>query len=113
MPGSRDMDIFKQQEMHKNRPQVRSKLKDWHDWLVNHVPRTIKDEASRVFKTFKDKVMGLYKGEKNAKTDNELNERETRIKDQTQPYQLRGHRISYEIAFLKPKTDQTYEEKVM
>ena len=66
-----------------------SKLNDWYDWLVNHVPKPIKDKASRVFKTFKDKVMRLYngvKGEKNTNTGNELNERETRInpiKDQT------------------------------
>ena len=41
-PSSQDMDIFEQQEMRKNRPQVKSKLNDWHDWLVNHVPKTIK-----------------------------------------------------------------------
>ena len=67
--------------MRKNRPQVTSKLNDWHDWLVNHVPKTVKDKASRALKTFKDKVMGLYKGG---------NERETSIKDQTQPNQLIG-----------------------
>ena len=33
---------------------------DWYDWLVNHVPKTIKDGSSRAFKTFKDKIMGLY-----------------------------------------------------
>ena len=29
----------------------------WHDWLINHVSKPIKDGAS---KAFKDKVMGLY-----------------------------------------------------
>ena len=38
MPGSRDMDIFEQQEMRKNRSKFKSKLNDWNDWLVNHVP---------------------------------------------------------------------------
>ena len=28
--------------------------------LINHVPKPIKDGASKAFKTFKDKVMGLY-----------------------------------------------------
>ena len=60
MPGFRDMDIFGQQEMPKNRSQVTSKRNDWYDWLVNHVPKTIKDEANRAFEAFKDKVMGLY-----------------------------------------------------
>ena len=54
------MDIFEQQEMSKSRPQVKSKLNDWYDWLINHVPSTIKDGAIRAFKTFKDKIMGLY-----------------------------------------------------
>ena len=60
-PAQQEMDIFEQQEMSKNRPQVKSKLNDWHDWLINNVPKTIKDGASRVFETFKDKTMGLYK----------------------------------------------------
>ena len=59
-PSQQEMDIFEQQEMSKSQPQVTSKLNDWYDWLVNHVPKTIGDGASRAFKTFKDKVMGLY-----------------------------------------------------
>ena len=54
------MDIFEQQEMSKSRPQVKGKLNKWYDWLINHVPKPIKDGASKAFKTFKDKVMGLY-----------------------------------------------------
>ena len=54
------MDIFEQQEMSKSRPQVKTKLNKWYDWLLNHVPKPIKDGASKAFKTFKDKVMGLY-----------------------------------------------------
>ena len=37
-----------------------SKLNDWYDWLINHVPKTFKDGASRAFKTFKDKIMEFY-----------------------------------------------------
>ena len=54
------MDIFEQQEMSKSRPQVKGKLNKLYDWLINHVPKPIKDGASKAFKTFKDKVMGLY-----------------------------------------------------
>ena len=54
------MDTFEQQEMSKSRPQLKGKLNKWYDWLINHVPKPIKDGASRAFKTFKDKVMGLY-----------------------------------------------------
>ena len=59
-PSPQEMDIFEQQEMSKSRPQVASKFNDWYDWLINHVPKPSKDGASRAFKTFKDKIMGLY-----------------------------------------------------
>ena len=55
-----EMDIFEQQEISKSRPEVKTKLNKWYDWLINHVPKPIKDGASKAFKTFKDKVMGLY-----------------------------------------------------
>ena len=69
------MDIFEQQEMSKSRPQVKTKLNKWYDWLINHVPKPIKDDASKAFKTSKDKVMGLY----NRVTGSAGNE--TRIKE--------------------------------
>ena len=59
-PSPQEMDIFEQQEMSKSRPQVKTKLNKWYNWLINHVPKPIKDGASKAFKTFKDKVMGLY-----------------------------------------------------
>ena len=59
-PSSQEMDIFEQQDMSKSRPQVKTKLNKWYNWLINHVPKPIKDGASKAFKTFKDKVMGLY-----------------------------------------------------
>ena len=46
--------------MSKSQPQVKSKLNDWYDWLINPVPKPIKDGASKTFKTFKDKIIGLY-----------------------------------------------------
>ena len=59
-PSPQEMDIFEQQEISKSRPQVKTKLNKWHDWLINHVPKPIKDGASKAFKTFRDKVIGLY-----------------------------------------------------
>ena len=74
-PSPQEMDIFEQQEMSKSRPQVKIKLNKWYDWLMNHVPKPIKDGASKAFKTFKDKVMRLY----NRVTGSTGNE--TRIKE--------------------------------
>ena len=59
-PSPQEVDIFQQQEVSKSRPQVNRKLSKWYDWLINHVPKPIKDGGSKAFKTFKDKVMGLY-----------------------------------------------------
>ena len=59
-PSPQEMDIFEQQEMSNSRPQVKSKHNKWYDWLINHVPKPIKDGTSKAFKTFKDKVIGLY-----------------------------------------------------
>ena len=66
------MNIFEQQEMSKSRLVVMSKLNDWYDWLINHVLKTIKDGASKVFKTFKDKIMGFY----NRVTGNQTQQKE-------------------------------------
>ena len=74
-PNPQEMDIFEKQEISKSRPQVKTKLNKWYDWLINHVPKPIKDGASKAFKTFKDKVMGLY----NRVTGSTGNE--TRIKE--------------------------------
>ena len=59
-PTQQEMDIFEQWEMSKSRPRVKSKLNKWFDWLINHVPKPIEDGASKTFKTFNDKIMGLY-----------------------------------------------------
>ena len=74
-PSSQEMEKFEQQEISKSRPQVKTKFNKWYDWLINHVPKPIKDGASKAFETFKDKVMGLY----NRVTGSTGNE--TRIKE--------------------------------
>ena len=74
-PSPQEMDIFKQQEIRKSRPQVKTKLNKWYDWLINYVPKPIIDGASKAFKTFKDKVMGLYNRVTGSTGD------ETRIKE--------------------------------
>ena len=74
-PSPQEMDIFEQQEISKRRPQVKTKLNKWYDWLINHVLKPIRDGASKALKTFRDKVMGLY----NRVTGSTGNE--TRIKE--------------------------------
>ena len=103
-PSPQEMDIFEQQEMNKSRPQVKTKLNKWYNWLINYVPKPIKDGASKAFKTFEDKVMGLY----NMVTGSTGNG--TRIKETTpcKPTELeqafRGAYRSYRING-RPKID--------
>ena len=103
-PSSQEMDIFKQQEMSKSRPQVKTKLNKWYNWLTNHVPKPIKDGASKAFKTFKDKVMGLY----NRVTGSTGNETGIKELKPFKPIELeqafRGAYISYRING-RPKID--------
>ena len=103
-PSSQEMDIFEQQEMSKSRPQVKTKLNKWYDWLINHVPKPIKDGASKAFKTFKDKVMGLY----NRVTGSTGNEMRTKGLKPFKPIELeqasRGAYRSYRING-RPKID--------
>ena len=74
--------------------------------VVNHVPKTIKDKASKAFKTFEDKVMGLYN---RVEGENTGNERETKIdliEDQTKPYHLRGKETFIEPPMKQPPSNQ-------
>ena len=103
-PGQQEMDIFEQQEISKSRPQVKTKLNKWYDWLINHVPKPIKDGASKAFKTFKDKVMGLY----NRVTGSAGNE--TRIKEPEpfkpiEPEQAFGGAYRFYTVNGRPKID--------
>ena len=103
-PSPQEMDIFEQQEMRKSRPQVKIKLNKWYDWLINHVPKPIKDGASKAFKTFKDKVMGLY----NRVTGSTGNETRIKVPKPLKPIELEqafgGAYGSYRING-KPKID--------
>ena len=103
-PSPQKMDIFEQQEISKSRPQVKTKLNKWYDWLINHVPKPIKNGASKAFKTFKDKVMGLY----NRVTGSAGNETRIKGREPFKPIELeqafRGAYRSYRVNG-RPKID--------
>ena len=52
-PSPQEMDIFEQQEISKSRPQVKTKLNKSYDWLINHVPKPIKDDVQLDVRTAK------------------------------------------------------------
>ena len=61
-PTKQEMDIFEQREMSKSRPQVKSKLNKWCDWLINHVPKPIKDGQVKGLKLLRIRLWGCITG---------------------------------------------------
>ena len=61
-PSPQEMDIFEQQQISKSRPQVKTKLNKLYDLLINHVPKPIKDGASKAFKTLRIRLWGCIIG---------------------------------------------------
>ena len=58
------MDLFELQEMGKTRSVVKSKLKNFYDWLVDYVPKSIKEPVGNAFSKVKNHIMSLYGGVK-------------------------------------------------
>ena len=61
-PTQQEMDIFEQQEMSKSRPQVKSKLNDWYDWLVNQFPKLLKIRRVERLKLLRIRLWGCIIG---------------------------------------------------
>ena len=60
LPKPDAMDRFERQEIAKNRSVVKSKLNEWYNWLVDYVPKSIKEPVSNAFSKVKSGIMGLY-----------------------------------------------------
>ena len=58
------MDEFEKEEMKKGRSLVKNKLNEWYDWLVDHVPKPIKNAADKIFLELKKSIIRLYDGVK-------------------------------------------------
>ena len=59
-PSPEKMDEFEKEEMKKSRPLVKNKLNDWYGWLVDRVPKPIKNAASKNFLELKNSILRLY-----------------------------------------------------
>ena len=54
------MDQFEKEEMKKSRSVVKNRLNDWYDWLVDSVPKPIKNAVSKAFSRAKNSILRLY-----------------------------------------------------
>ena len=59
-----EMDEFEKEEMKKSRSVVKNRLNEWYDWLVDYVPKPIKNAISKAFSRVKNSILGLYDGAK-------------------------------------------------
>ena len=64
IPSPQKMDEFEKEEMKKGRSLVKNKLNKCYDWLVNHVPKPIKNTTSKKFLELKNSILRLYDGVK-------------------------------------------------
>ena len=74
-PSPQKMDEFEKEEVKKSKSLVKNTLNEWYDWLVDHVPKQIKNAASKKFLELKNSILKLYDGVK--KTLNEQTEDNT------------------------------------
>ena len=58
------MDEFEKEEMKKSRPMVKDKLNESYDWLVDYVPKPIKNAVSKKILKLKNSILGLHDGVK-------------------------------------------------
>ena len=52
-PSPQEMDEIEKDEMKNSRSLVKSKLNGWYDWSIDHIPKPIKNAASKEFLVLK------------------------------------------------------------
>ena len=55
-----EMDEFEKEEIKKSMPVVKNRLNEWYDWLVDYVPKPIKNAVSKAFSKANNSILGLY-----------------------------------------------------
>ena len=63
------MDDFEKVEMKKSRLVVKNRLNEWYDWLVDYIPKPIKNAVSKAFSRAINSILGLYDGAKKTLKD--------------------------------------------
>ena len=59
-PSPQEINKFEKEELKKSRPLVKNKLNEWYDWLIDHIPKQIKNAASKKFLELKNSILRLY-----------------------------------------------------
>ena len=59
-PSPQEINEFEKEDMKKSRQVVKNKLNEWYGWLVDYVPKRIKNAVSKTFLRVKNSILGLY-----------------------------------------------------
>ena len=90
IPNPQGMDEFEKEEMKNSRLVVKNKLNEWYDWLVDYIPKPIKNGVSKAFLRWENSILWLYDGAK--KTLKGDAESEARKENQKQDVDLTPHK---------------------
>ena len=65
--------VFSQRPFTFMQSQIKSKLNEWYEWLVNQVPKTVQSKVNGAHNALKDKIEALWKNnvEKEAQKEHE------------------------------------------
>ena len=86
-----EMGEFEKEEMEKSRPVVKNRLNQWCDWLVDYVPKPIKNAVGKAFSRAKNSILGLYDGAKKSLKDYMESETEKENQEQEEDVDLTQH----------------------
>ena len=89
-----EMDEFEKKEMKKSRSLVKNRLNEWYDWLVDYVPKPIKNAVSKAFSRAKNSILGLYDGAKKTLKDIVEKEAEEEQQQEEEDVDLTLHRMN-------------------
>ena len=64
-PNPQEMDEFEKEEIKRSRLVVKNKLNEWYNWLVDYVPKPMKNVVGKAFLKAKNSIPGLYDDVKN------------------------------------------------
>ena len=77
--------------MKKSRPAVKNSLNAGYDWLVNYVPKPIKNAVNKAFSRAKNSILGLYDGAKKTLKGDVEDEAEKENQEEEEDVDLTPH----------------------
>ena len=78
---------------------VKNKLNEWHDWLVDYIPKSIKNAVCEAFLRAKTSIQGVYDGVKKTLKGYVGNQKQAEDNADLTTHERKGNYIRVEIPF--------------